>query len=284
MSYVLGLLHLEFHSISAIDIALDAHGINKAFTKALHDDSLELACRTDPRAQFSRKTKKLKPSKGIKLGADSSNWRFSFYEKSKEYPEKAYLKAFHEINGIDTQRTVDRCELRLNNSEMSSYQIDIEQLDRVDFLVSLYSKYSNDKLRFKDKTRYSYVNNNKAFKMIRLIEFEEMTMPIIHKKQKEYPRREQTVKSKKTAIKQITLDYLKEPENWKLDYLRYFTLKHRLNGWMERRLTYWISSDTASTTIRAVEALFQKKTLIQIYMNLLKATRWTSFAWVLMAI
>lgn len=277
-------LKLHFHSVSNLHLALDANDINDSFIELFYSDRLKLTARPNPRGVVCNKTKRIKPDEGIKLGSTKSNWCVSFYRKSKDYEHKIHIKNFHEMNGIDTSGNVDRCELRLNNAEALKYSIDVFGLESEINLVSIFKQYSDAKLSFKHLDDFSYQNNNKVYVNVPLFAFPEYYDNTRLKKSDRYIKSTGKIKSKKTAIKQFVIDHLSSPAEYKVKFLKEFTIKYGLRNWLNQKFTHWTLEANKERIKELVHSINDDRTVAQIVLDFWKAVSWTSPAWIFLAI
>ena len=281
---VLSSLKLNFHTISNLHLALDGNDINDSFIQLFYSKQLKLTARPNPRGVVSNKTKKIKPDEGIKLGSTKSNWCISFYRKSKEYDEKPHIRNFHEMNGIDINGNVDRCEIRLNNAEALKYSINIFDLESENTLVSIFKKYSDEKLSFRHLEKFTYQNNNRVYSRIPLFSFPEKYFDCELKKSDRYVQLGGKVKSKKTVIKHIVIDHLSSPSDYKIKFLREFTKKNGLRNWFNAKFNHWNLNASWEQITRVARSINDDRTAIQVLVDSWKMISWTSGAWLLLVL
>lgn len=160
---IYSLLRWNHVSLTRLDIAIDG----KAAFKALKLAKRHLTGRVVGRkgkATFSAKYSSSKEITSFHVGSSKSDKSATIYNKSKEIlnSEKGYISLAWKSNGLNTDETVNRFEIRLKSKVTKSY--DWTKLDDLEYLASIFRTETKNWFEFyytgKDKNKYRTYKNN----------------------------------------------------------------------------------------------------------------------------
>ncbi|MBL7857260.1 MAG: hypothetical protein JNM57_06190 [Cyclobacteriaceae bacterium] len=240
VDHLLKSLNLQLRSITELHIAMDADGIVEDFLNLYHIPSLDLV---RDGVGGTHRRKQLSVKKGFHYNSKSSDVYFTFYDKSKEYIEKPYLKQFHEANGLGDQ--VQRIELRVKSISKQSYSgVTLSQLGEINVLLKLFEYEFQKRIVFKntDASKMLYDNNrNKKCPKIQMVKLPngECEIVLLEKSGNQIDN----LKSKKSTAKNLFLYVLENPQHREIYTLRGFLITNNLLDWFNGKSASWGISD-----------------------------------------
>lgn len=174
---VLAGLGAQFHSVANLDICIDGlPGVTDVFNKYIIDNML--SPKQGPRVVRSQKgapkfgtnqfDDKIGAFQHYYIGKKGADKRFIVYEKNQEIthisPHKQYIRDTWDLNEMDTDGEVWRCELRLKGKSLEAFEIkDLEQLERPNFLLQVFRTATDGFVDF--RVTDGKVNINDAVKI-----------------------------------------------------------------------------------------------------------------------
>lgn len=156
------------------------------------------------------------------------------YDKLEEIKDqgKDYILSYFQANGLDTENSIHRIEVRLKKN-IRDYDLPLINLTKVDYLFSLFKKELHENLKFKDLSQYEYRNRTKVFEILDVLPFEELISPQQIELKKKLPEQKQETFSNNVApsfVKQLVHQYLLEGDNTYLATISDVVDNKRING------------------------------------------------------
>jgi hypothetical protein len=217
-------LSLKLHNISYLEIALDLPDVFDRF-EYLHLNST--MCKRKLYKHNGRiKLNVLCNYREYIVGMKSTGKWIAIYNKTKEIEanDKIYITEFHKLKGLDTNKQIDRIELRMDNRWLKKYNITIEMLVNEEGLCSIFKEYTKDSLSFSDLAAKQYdKHRNVKYERIDLLDYS-----IFDSKPLDKPERKQKVtvgksnRSTTNAFKHHLYTYLAEGRKDDVENLRDF--------------------------------------------------------------
>lgn len=151
-AHVLSGLGAKFHSIANLDICIDGlPGVTNVFNQYIIQNMLSpssgprivRAQKGSPKFGTNQFDDKLGAFEHYYIGKKGADKRFVIYEKNQEItyisPHKQYIRDTWDLNGIDADGPVWRCEIRLKGKTLDMFDIqDLEQLENPNYLMQIF--------------------------------------------------------------------------------------------------------------------------------------------------
>lgn len=154
---------LEIRCITYAEIALDTNApVLRPLDAIFHDTTFTKRRDITPRYKsvLPRLTAKTDGYGGYTFGKSargprSNGKQVGCYEKTPEIEKngKGYITDYHQLNGLDTSRMIERIEARFANRWSSPLGITVEHLNNPEKLVEIFAHALRDVLTFNDLTQ-----------------------------------------------------------------------------------------------------------------------------------
>lgn len=170
------ILKLDFNNVTALDIAYDAPGLLAKFKNVyLASNKRENHPDSDFKPYYkganNLKITAFYNDASYRLGASEKKY-IKFYNKSLDAikKDKPYITEWHHWNIMYGEN--DRCELSLIGSKtFTDYNITLEQIESKEGIYAIFERFTKDSLRFIDEREYTWVNGNKVYKQVQIIDY-----------------------------------------------------------------------------------------------------------------
>jgi len=232
---ILRSLNLECYTITELHIALDSSEVVEKFLNLYYSPELQLV-RAGLFGKLN-KVKRLTTKSGFHFNKRVSDLYIAFYDKSRDYLEKPYIKAFHELN--DVRNNVQRIEIRTRKISMLKIAgFEWQDLGSEDLLSQIF------KMEFQSRIVFNHMNNptfsksrNRTYVKVFPIEIPVSTDTIVlNAKCKPATG---SIKALKNTVKNIHLHTVLNPDEHNLSTLREIISKNNLGEWYKMKSRTW---------------------------------------------
>lgn len=157
------LLRIEFLKYDYMEIAIDGIGIVTKQNKFTFSSEHE-RCVSFKKGVKMNYNEKQKSFDGNVLGSRYSDKYITIYDKISEilYSGKEYIRRWWELAGMDTSKSIERCELRLKAKELGNVDRWFERLEEPNYLAQIFKEKAGRYLEFylvkRPKNRVSVID------------------------------------------------------------------------------------------------------------------------------
>lgn len=239
---ILKSLNLECHTITELHIALDSSGVVDRFLNLYYSPELQLV-RAGLFGKLN-KEKKLTARNGFHFNKRVSDLYIAFYDKSLDYLEKPYIKAFHELN--DVRNNVQRIEIRIRKiSTLKMTGFDWQDLGSRELLTQIFRSEFESRIVFNDMSKVDRDNSrNKRYAKLLPIDFPSPKSEI-----KSIPKNNpgiENMKAIKNTVRNIYTQLERNPSEHNLLTLQEMINDHGLEAWYTKASRRWRTSPTVN--------------------------------------
>lgn len=231
---ILRSLNLECHTITELHIALDSSEVVDRFLNLYYSPELQLV-RTGLFGKLN-KQKKLTSRNGFHFNKKVSDLYITFYDKSRDYLEKHYIKDFHELNSVGVN--VQRIEVRARKvSTLKVNGFDWQDLGNQELLTQIFKAEFLSRIVFNHMGKSSFdKSRNRTFTKVFPIDIPSSCT--VKTKTKCKPAIE-NMKAIKNTVKNIHFQAVLNPDEHNFLALNEMIARNNLEGWYKVKLRSW---------------------------------------------